>query len=491
MKTDIERRLLEYVNQPNYRPVKPRVIARQLGLSKDEAHELKKLVKHLVKKGQVTYGANHLVYPADGRTGDRVSGVFQRNQKGFGFVRPSAATASQERGTDIYIPAHFTKDAATGDLVLVRVSGKRGDENRLRGEILQVVERETHRFVGTYFEQDGLGLVLVDGGVFARAILVGDPGAKNARPDDKVVIEIVRFPSPAHEGEGVITEVLGARGEPGVDTLSIIHQFALPQDFPEDVLDAARQQAELFDESVGDDRRDLTNLTVITIDPADARDFDDAVSLQRTDRGHWLLGVHIADVSHFVRPKTPLDREARERATSVYLPDRVLPMLPETISNNLASLQPDRVRYTKTALIEYTPEGTRVSTDFCSAAIKSSRRFTYEEVDDFLAHRSRWKKKLTPEVFELLSHMHELAMTLRRLRLNRGSIELSLQEIDLDLDPEGRVSGAHLVENTESHQIIEEFMLAANEAIAETLRDRELAFLRRIHEAPTLAKCRP
>ena len=179
---------------------------------------------------------------------------------------------------------------------------------------------------------------------------MGDPGAEGRRADDKVVFEMVRFPSPVQDGEGVIVEVLGPRGKPGVDTLSILREYNLPDAFAEDALDEARQQAAQFDESIPPERLDLTALTIVTIDPADARDFDDAISLEPLDGGHWRLGVHIADVAHFVRPRGALDREARARATSVYLPDRVVPMLPEIVSNGLASLQPGKVRYTSSAL---------------------------------------------------------------------------------------------------------------------------------------------
>src|SRR6185295_3652649 len=225
----------------------------------------------------------------------------------------------------------------------------------------------------------------VDGKIFANPIYVGDPGAKGVRDDDKVVIEMVRFPSHTRDGEGVVVEVLGARGQPGVDTMSIVYEFNLPGEFDEDALAEARKQAEKFDESIPRGRRDLTKETIVTIDPVDARDFDDAISLERHENGHWLLGVHIADVSHFVQTKSPLDREAHDRATSVYLPDRVIPMLPEIISNNLASLQPDKVRYALTCMMELTAEGVPVATDVFKSAIKSRRRFTYEEVDEFLA----------------------------------------------------------------------------------------------------------
>ena len=270
---------------------------------------------------------------------------------------------------------------------------------------------------------------------------------------------MVRFPSHMRDGEGVIVEVLGGRGQPGVDTMSIIYEFNLPGEFADDVLEESRKQAEKFDESIGRGRRDLTDKTIITIDPVDARDFDDAISLERLDNGHWLLGVHIADVSHFVQTKTPLDREAYERATSVYLPDRVIPMLPEIISNNLASLQPDKVRYAMTAMMEFTEDGVRVACDVFKSAIKSVRRFTYEEVDEYLANRDAWKKKLTPEVHALLGRMHELAMKFRARRFQRGALELSMPEMKIDLDADGRVTGAHLAQNTESHQMIEEFML--------------------------------
>jgi ribonuclease R len=268
-----------------------------------------------------------------------------------------------------------------------------------------------------------------------------------------------------------------------VDTLSIMREFNLPDRFPIDAMDTARAQADLFDESIGD-RLDLTNETIVTIDPKDARDFDDAISLERLEKGHWKLGVHIADVSHFVPPGSPLDVEARDRATSVYLPDRVIPMIPELISNGLASLQPDKIRYAKTAFIEFTADGAPVATELHSTAIKSKRRFTYQEVDEFLAAPNRWKAKLATGVFALLGRMHELAMILRRRRLDGGAIELTLPEIKIELDKKGRVSGAHVTENTESHQIIEEFMLAANQAVAEYLNERELNFLRRVHSPP-------
>jgi len=497
---ELEQKILDYVAGPGYQPVKARVIARQLQLAKDRAAEAKEAIKRLVRRGQLAYGNNRVVVAADpadpaGPPGGRIVGVFQRTQRGFGFVRrstpPKPAAEDSDAAaepSDIYIPAKRTSDAATGDLVLVRLLRRRAREPGPRGEIIEIIERQTHQFVGTYFESAGAAYVQVDGTLFTQAIHLGDPGAKNAQPGDKVVFEMVRFPSSTSDGEGVITEVLGPGGSPGVDTLSIIREYNLPDEFAQDALQEARRQAETFDESIPPGRLDLTAETVVTIDPIDARDFDDAISLKRLDGGNWELGVHIADVAHFVRPRTALDREAHNRATSVYLPDRVLPMLPEVISNSLASLQPKKVRYTKSVIMEFTAGGIRVSAESHSAAIRSDKRLAYEQVDQFLADPGPWRRKLGAKVHQLLADMHTLAMILRKRRIKRGALELTMPEVKIELDKQGRVAGAHVVENTASHQIIEEFMLAANEAVAEMLHEKKLQFLRRIHESPAPRK---
>jgi ribonuclease R len=359
--------------------------------------------------------------------------------------------------------------------------------------------------------------------MFSHSVSVGDPGAKGARPDDKVVVEMLRFPTPDDRGEAVITEVLGPRGQPGVDTLSIIRAFQLPDVFPTEALDEAREQAHAFHEDDLRGREDFTHQLVVTIDPADARDFDDAVSVERDEAsGHWTLTVHIADVGHFVPLGGPLDIEAKKRATSVYLPQKVLPMFPEVISNGLASLQQDRVRYVKTAAIDFTPEGAPTHVRFANAAIRNRRRFTYEEVfailePDAPARASRGpsgpglkRKKerrtqlpppspdrqgggatpVTPEIHALLFRMRDLAMLLRQRRRKRGALELTMPEIELEYDKDGRVAGAHFRRDDVSHQIIEEFMLASNEAVAEQLRGLGTPFLRRVHPDPEPAKLR-
>lgn len=497
--TEVQKMILGYVNRDNYKPVKPKVIAKKLGLLKLEGGErlAKKAIKRLIKDGNIKWGAKHLIERVvqkksqsgkNKKRGNEIIGKFSRAAGGYGFVRPENSTAA-DRSDDIYIPHRKTLDATNGDIVRIFTTrSQRGDRARVTGRIVEIMERATNQFVGTYREQSGYGFVVVDNSIFDTGILVGDAGAKNCRVNDKVVIEMVRFPSHHSEGEGVIVKVLGERGQPGVDTQTIIHEYDLPGEFPEDALESARAQTQKFDESIQDGRVDFTNDTVITIDPKEARDFDDAISLVKLDNGHWKLGVHIADVSHFVPNRSKLDDEAYRRATSVYLPDKVIPMLPEVISNNLASLQPNRVRYTMTAVIEFSEDGIPIATDLHRGAIKSAHRFNYEEIDEYLEDDKPWKSQLTPDVFRLVRDMHTLAMTLRRRRMKRGAIDLAIPEIKIELDEDGKVCGATTRKNTESHQIIEEFMLAANEAVAQKLEDMGLFLIRRIHEPPNEKK---
>ncbi len=491
---NLEEQIISVLARKSYQPLKPKALARKLGLPPSRYQEFRHALRSLVKMNRAEIGKNHTVRPTQPH--GTMTGTYRRTTSGFGFVRPHAIDG--HAGPEILIREGNALDASTGDTVLVRITRKptRPDLGPV-GEVVQVLERATRQFVGTYFERDGQGLARVDGTVFSHSIYVGDPGAKGAKPDDKVVLDMVRFPSPEERGEGVITEVLGPRGKPGVDTLSIIREFELPDQFPQDVLEEAREAAASFDEEDLEGREDWTEAIIVTIDPADARDFDDAISLTQDSRSkHWQLGVHIADVAHFAPPGSAVDREARKRGTSVYLPQRVLPMFPEIISNSLASLQQGRARYVKSALMDFTPAGQRTEARFANAAIRVCKRFSYEQVSAILqAHAAEPVDgpraaglKVDDEVLALLLRMHDLAMILRRRRLRRGALELNMPETELELDEQGRVTGAHFVKHDVSHQIIEEFMLSANEAVAEQLASLGVPFLRRVHPAPEPTK---
>jgi ribonuclease R len=486
---DIPKKILTAVAHAKYRPLKPKALSRKIGLEK-RYDDFKIVLKDLIKTGQVKLDKNHTIRPVATDIVGGVTGVFRKTGTGIGFVRPPAVGGV--KAEEIFISEHAQLDAATGDTVLVRI-GKMTARGP-RGEIVRVLERATRNFVGVYFERDGEGLVRVDGTVFAHSVYVGDPGAKGVKLDDKVVIDMIRFPSANDRGEGVIVEILGPRGDPGVDVLSITRALNLPDAFPEDVLAEARNLAIDFHETDLQGRDDFTAWQTLTIDPVDARDFDDAVSLTIDPKSkHWQLGVHIADVGHFAPPGSALDREARKRATSIYLPGKVIPMFPEILSNGLASLQQGKVRFVKSVLMDLTPAGQLANVKFANAAIKVRHRFAYEQVSEILAKAETATAEelgTTPEILEQLQRMRDLALILHKRRVKRGSLQLNMPETQLEYDADGKVSGAHFRTHDISHQMIEECMLAANEAAAQHLDDHKIHFLRRVHPAPEPNKLR-
>ncbi len=481
----IAQQILDYTARDGYRPEKPKSLAKKLGVTKKHQKEFDSALHGLVADGRLRFLDSGRV--AVSVPPGYVLGVIQKTASGAGFLIPHEPRPPKLVG-DVYIDRRDMHDAQRGDEVLVRLINRRRSGGQSCGIIVDVVERATNVFVGSYYVEGEAGWVNIDGKNFNEPIWVGDPGAKGAQDGDKVVIEMLRFPSVGQKGEAVLTEVLGPRGKTGVDTLTIIHEYGIPDEFPDEVLEDARLEAENFDPDNVEDRDDLRNETIVTIDPKDARDFDDAISLRQSENGHWHLGVHIADVSHFVQPGTALGREAEKRGTSVYLPSKVIPMLPEVISNGLASLQEKHVRYAKTAFIEFTAEGVPVHTHFANSAISVTKRFAYEQVMPLIKAGKGAKGKVSAKVHKLLCDMYTLAMILRKRRFESGALEMHLPEIKLDFDKHGRVSGAHERDHDESHQIIEEFMLAANVAVATELSRRKLPFLRRAHGEPNEAK---
>ena len=486
--TELLTKILHAVSAHSYHPLKPKALFKRLNLPQAEYPAFRRAVRELVRDGRLTVERNNTLKGANAH--GTVTGTYRRSAAGHGFVRPH--TTDGVFRPEIYIREDKSGDAATGDSVMVRVTREATRLKDASGEIVRVLERATRTFVGTYFERDRVALVRVDGNVFAHSVSVGDPGAKGAKPQDKVVIEMLRFPTPDDRGEGVITEVLGPHAKPGVDTLSVIRAFGLPEAFPESALAEARQVASAFSEADLQGREDFTNDLVVTIDPPDAKDFDDAVSVVIDPKTkHWVLTVHIADVAAFVKPGGALDTEARKRATSVYLPQKVIPMFPEVISNGLASLQAGKVRYVKTVQMEFTPNLQKGHVRFANGAIKAARRFTYNEVQgvlDSFDDASAPAPSDPPEVLAMLRRMRDLALLLRKRRFKRGALELTMPEAVLEYDTDGRVSGAHFAEHNLSHQIVEEFMLAANEAVAEHFTKYEVPFLRRVHPAPNEEK---
>ena len=490
---DYRTSILDYFADPESPPLRQKELAKQIRVNKSRLNEFRVALEILLTEGRLIQAANGALKPKPQR--HALVGTIRRTASGAGYFRPNLPLEEAEekaREPAIYVMPEDLRGALTGDEVVLQLLKRRRAGGQLCGRVIEIAKRAKQQFVGLYEERRHRGVVTVDGGLFSSAVSVGDPGAKGAQPGDKVVLEMVRFPEGHHAGEAVITQVLGPHGEPGVDTLSIIHEFGLRDEFPEDVLEDARRQAQSFDETDLRGRLDLTGETIITIDPIDARDFDDAISLTREEHGHWRLGVHIADVAHFVKPGGPLDREAQRRGTSVYLPDRVLPMLPEILSNSLASLQSNKVRFTKSVFIDFTPDGIPARAEFAISAINAVQRFAYEDVMPILEGKKspRGNDPVNDDVRQLLGRMYDLAMILRRRRFEHSALNLDLPEVKLDFDADGKVSGAHKTVHDESHQIIEEFMLAANIAVAREFHLRNWPFLRRVHAPPDERKQR-
>lgn len=476
--SELAQRVTRHINEPTFHPVKARVLARRLGVPADEMPAFRRLLQRLAKEGKLQFGRGHVVRPVSATKG--LLGTFRRvGDGGAGIVRLKAGPGRPV--VEVYVPPHAAGDAATGDKVLVQVQKSHRHRQRASGRVVQVVERAARHFVGTFYRRGGSGVVRIDGTTFAEPIEIADGGAAGAVDNDKVVVELLRYPTPIQPGEGVITEILGPRSTPGVDTLSIIRAFELPEHFSDEALAEARQQAAQFDDRDLTSRTDFTSDLVITIDPADACDFDDAISLRFEPRKkHWHLAVHIADVAWFVPPGGHLEREARLRGNSVYLPQRVLPMLPEVLSNGLASLQEGKRRYTQSVLLEFTSGGELVHADFVRGVIQVRKRFSYEEA----AHWLEQPHGREPAMLEMLQLLDSFASILHRRRLTRGALELDMPEIELRYDAQGRLSGAGFRQRNRAHVIIEECMLAANEAVAHHLHRLGAVFLRRNHASP-------
>jgi ribonuclease R len=484
----MRQKILAHLQSRHYRPLKARGLARFFDVSEESYPEFRALIKEMIRGEEIEIGPRGKLQvprePAAPRAArpaappGTVRGRFSLSERGFGFVIPESPDGPTG-DEDIFIGPNDHLDAVTNDVVLAEVKGK--SPRGYYGRLVEIVERGQTRFVGTYYETPAGHIVRPDGGILSQDFAVPDASSAGARPKDKVVFEVLRYALRGEPGEAVITKVLGQRGDPGVDTLCVIHQFDLPHEFPEEVLAEARTFAARMEDAALEGRRDLTRETVITIDPADARDFDDAISLSEHADGTVTLGVHIADVPYFVPEGSVLDLEARERGTSVYLPTMVVPMLPEVLSNGVCSLQEGRTRLTKSAFIRLDAAGEPVGVELANSFIRSAKRLTYEQATAALEGKT---DGLPPEIVDLLKAMDSLARRLLARRRREGYLELDLPKVDLEFDEGGRVVAAHPEDTSFSHKIIEMFMVEANEAVARELQRAGLVFLRRIHPEP-------
>ena len=474
----IREQILALLASPNYRPLDKSELAKALGRKSGVRMGLNQALRELERSGEIArIRKNRYVLPAEA---DLVTGTLSIHQAGYGFL------ITQKPGDpDIFVAAENTGTAMHSDRVVVRITRDPAyarAKGRREGRVIRILERAHDTIVGTLQHSRNFYYVVPDDPRIVHDVYVQVPPRaplpKVPTRGDKVVVRLEAWESRHVNPEGDIIELLGPASAPGVDMLSIIRKYHLPTDFPRDVLDEVNRVSETVDARKLDGREDLRKKFIITIDPDDARDFDDAIQVERIDNDGWQLGVHIADVAAYVEPGSALDREARRRGNSVYLPDRVMPMLPERLSNGVCSLNPGVDRLTHSVFINFDKNGVAKRARFAKSVIRSAQRLTYKQAHAILRSSTR------DQLSEQLHVAWELASLLRRKRFEHGSLDLDFPEVKVRLDETGKPVQLERIDNDESHQLIEECMLATNEAVARELKKRAVPTIYRVHEDP-------
>ena len=470
-------RILAYMESEGYVPIKRRDMRAMLSVPQEDREKFENLINELIAEGRVfETKKGKLASPKDLQM---ATGTFIGHARGFGFVTPDAG------GEDIFIPASETMGAMQKDRVLYKVLHKAEKGKKADGVIVRILERGQQRIVGTFEAgSKGYGFVVADDKKIAKDIFISRENTKGAVTGHKVVVEITDYGEDRRNPEGKVIEILGHINDPGVDILSVIRRYELAVEFPEEVYAEIEHLGTEVAEADKKGREDLRDLLTITIDGADAKDLDDAVSLKRLGNGNFELGVHIADVSHYVRENTALDKEAYARGTSVYLVDRVIPMLPHKLSNGICSLNPHVDRLALSCLMEVNGRGEVVSHRILESVINSDYRMTYTAVREILEDGTPALLEQYAEILPMLEDMEELRQILGEKRRKRGSVNFDLPESKIILDENGKPIDIKPYEKSIATNMIEEFMLVCNETIAENSFWQEMPFMYRSHQEP-------
>ena len=466
--------LLKLFDDEQYKPMKLKELCMVLGVPKSERSDLKLMLDQMISEGLITieHKGRYIKMPPD-----QLNGTFMATQKGFGFVRVEGMA------DDIFIPEEYTKNAFHEDKVSVKLTADAAGGRRAEGVITAVLERTHDHVVGTYQQSRKFGFVVPDNKKFTKDIFVPQGQSMNAVTGHKVVVQMTDYGSRFKNPEGRIIEILGRADDPGTDVLSIIRAYNLPEEFPKEVMEqVAHIPSEVLErEKAG--RRDLRNLQTVTIDGEDAKDLDDAVTIEKRD-GKYYLGVHIADVSHYVKEGSPLDKEAVKRGTSVYLTDRVIPMLPRQLSNGICSLNAGVDRLALSCLMEIDEKGNIIGHEIAETLICVDRRMTYTAVKQIIEDHDEAVCSMYSDFVPMFELMYELSLLLRQKRKKRGGIDFDFPESKIILDKHGKPVDIRPYEHNSATNLIEDFMLAANETIAEDYFWQEIPFLYRTHETP-------
>lgn len=503
---DKEKLILDFMAEESYVPMKAKEMASILCVPKTEYKSFSDVMKKLEEDYKIRKNRKSKYSLVDSER--YITGVFRANEKGFGFVK------IQGREEEIYISKKHTKNALNGDTVLIEILDDNENDKSAEGRIIKILTRDKDTVVGVFVNSRNYGFVVPDDRKLGTDIFISKKNFGKARNDSKVLVKILKYPENGKNAEGKVIEVLGNINEAGVDMLSLIKDYKLPYEFPEAVVEEAKKYRE---EDIGKDikgRLDLRNEEIFTIDGEDAKDLDDAVNVKKLENGNYELSVHIADVSHYVTEGSKLDKEAITRGTSIYMLDRVIPMLPRELSNGICSLNQKKDRLTLSVIMEINNEGQVVSSEIKKSVINVTRRMSYNEIATILKYLNNEKNannekseekigntneakekisklekdlKLLKECKPYFNHfkqMEELAKILKKRREKQGSLNLDIPETKIVLDKDGFAIDVKKYELSFANEIIEQFMLTANETVAETFYWLEAPFIYRVHEEP-------
>ena len=471
--------IIQLMKNEHYVPLKAKEIAVLLTVPKNEYGDFVLLLKELENEGKIikTIKSKYML-----SNKEYLKGTYSSTTKGYGFV-----SLEDENKTEVFVEEGNSLNAFTGDIVQVEII-KQAGEKKAEGKIVKIVKHEKDTVVGIFKNSKNFGFVIPDDKKINSDIFIPKSKFKKAKNNQKVVVKITKYPTGNKSAEGEIIEVIGNVNEAGVDMLSVIKEYKLPYEFPKNVLDEAdgiNEKVELKDIP---NRTDFRDKTIFTIDGEDAKDLDDAVSVEKTDDGNYKLYVHIADVSHYVKENSNLDKEAYLRGTSIYMFDRVIPMLPKKLSNGICSLNEGVDRFTLSVIINIDSKGNILSSEICKGIINVTKRMSYTNVQKILDGED---KKVLKEYKEYMHHfklMEELALILQEKRDLKGSLDLDLPESKIILNEDGVCIDVQKYENKFANSIIEQFMLTANEAVAEKFFWLEAPFIYRVHEVPEMDK---
>ena len=471
--------ILDFMKNEDYIPMKAKEIAYVLGVKKEGYNEFVSILNELEEEYKIIKNRKSKYRLSEEEI---LEGIYRKNSKGFGFV---SLNGYEE---EIYISKENSMNALNEDLVLVKITQEKERGKSAEGEIIKIKKHGKNTIVGIFQNNKNFAFVVPDDKSFGTDIFISKNNFGKARNNHKVLVEITKYPEKGKNAEGRVIEVIGNVNEAGVDMLSLIKEYNLPAEFPEQVAEEAKSKGDKINPKDIKNRVDLREKQIFTIDGEDAKDLDDAVRVEKLKNGNYMLDVHIADVSHYVLQDSLLDKEAYLRGTSIYMLGRVIPMLPRELSNGICSLNEGQDRFTLSCSMEINPKGEVVDSKVYKGVINVTRRMTYTDVQKIIDRSDKEILEKYEQYIDEFDKMSELATILKKRRLEQGYLNLDIPESKIELDIDGWAINVKKYETTFSNEIIEQFMLTANETIAEKFYWLEAPFVYRVHEEPDIDK---